>query len=95
MSIHAKRCASCCIAGHLIRDRVVAHVGVVGLVELLRSPRRPHPVDFDDDEAELGEGLGIAARGEKRAAADAAGLRSRIDVVDDRVFLRRIERWSA
>ena len=28
---------------------------------------------------------------EKRAAADAAGLRTRIDVVDDRILLRRIE----
>ena len=61
-------------------------------MELLRSPRRPHPVDLDDDEAELGERLRIAARRRERAAADAAGLRPGIDVVDDRILLRRIER---
>ena len=76
----------------LIGQRVVAHVAVVGLVELLRPPRRPHPVDLDDDEAELGERLRIAARRVEGAAADAAGLRTGIDVVDDRILLRRIER---
>ena len=44
-------------------ERVVAHVAEVRLVELLRPPRRPHPVNFDDDEPELGEGLRVAACG--------------------------------
>ena len=77
--------------GDLIGQRVVAHVAVVGLVERLRSPRRAHAVDLDDDEAELGERLRVAARRREAAAADAAGLRPGIDVVDDRILLRRIE----
>ncbi len=76
----------------LIRNRVVAsHRAVVRVLKRLRSPRRPHAVDRDDDEAELGEGLAIAARRGERAAAGAAGLRAGIDVVDDRILLRRIE----
>ena len=95
MSIHGIARGQLLHPGHLIGQRVVAHVAVIGLVELLRSPRRAHPVDFDDDEAEFGERLRIAARRRERAAADAAGLRAGIDVIDDRVLLRRIELSSA
>ena len=78
-------------ARDLIGQRVVAHVAVPGLVERTRSPRRPHPVDLHDDETELGDRLRVAACGRESPAADAAGLRSRIDVVDDRIPPRRIE----
>jgi hypothetical protein len=78
-------------AGHLIGQRVVAHVAVIRGVEALGSPRRAHAVDLDDDEAQLGDRLRIAARGGKLAAADAAGLRARINVIEDRILLRRIE----
>ncbi len=49
--------------GHLIRDGVVAHVRVVRLVELLRTPGRAHAVDLDHDQTEFGERLRIATRG--------------------------------
>ena len=52
-------------ARDLVGQRVVAHVAEVRVVELLRSPGRPHPVDLHDDEPELGERLRIAARREK------------------------------
>ena len=58
----------------------------------LRAPRRAHPVDLDHDEAQLGQRLVVAARGAEAAATDAPGLRARVDVVDDRVLLRRVER---
>ncbi len=77
--------------GDLVRQAVVAHVAVVGGVERLRPHRRAHGVDLDDDEAELGERLCVAARGGEGARADAAGLRPGVDAVDDRVPLRRIE----
>ena len=50
-------------AGDLIGQRVVAHVRVVRVVKRLRSPRRPHPVDLDDDKPQLSERLCIAASG--------------------------------
>ena len=75
----------------LIGQGVVAHVAVVGLVKFLRAPRRPHPVDLDDDEPELRQRLRIAARRRELAAADAAGLRTRINMVDDRISLRRVQ----
>ena len=78
-------------AGDLIGQRVVAHVAVIRLVECLRAPRCAHPVDLDDHEAEFGERLRVAARRRERARADAAGLRTRINVIDDRILLRRIE----
>jgi hypothetical protein len=55
------------------------------------SARASHAVDLDDDEPELGERLRIAARRLKIPRPDAAGLRARIDVVDDRVLGRRIQ----
>ena len=80
--------------GHLIGQRVVAHVGVVGIVERLRTVGRPHAVDFDDDEAEFGQSLRLATGGAESPVADGAALRAWIDMVDNRIFLRRIEgRW--
>jgi len=38
--------------------------------------RRAHAVDGDDNEAELGEGLPVAASAGKRAAARGTGLRA-------------------
>ena len=79
-------------AGDLIGDRVVAaHRAVVRILERLRAARRAHAVDRDDDEAQFGERLPVAARGGERAAAGAARLRAWIHVVDDRILLRRIE----
>src|SRR3954452_9875040 len=75
----------------LVGQRVVAHVAVVRLVELLRPPRRTHPVDLDDDETELGERLRVAARRREDATADAAGLRTGVDVIDDRIGPRLVE----
>ena len=60
-------------------------------MEFLRAPRRAHPVDLDHDESEFRQRLRIAARRRKTAAPDAARLRTGIDVVDDRIFLRRVE----
>ena len=79
-------------AGDLIGNRVVtAHRAVVRVGERLRSIRRAGAVDADDDEAEFGERLLVAARRGERARADAARLRPGIRVVDDRILLVRIE----
>src|SRR2546421_13088800 len=75
----------------LVGQRVVAHVGVVRVVKFLGAPWRSHPVDLDNDESELGERLRVAARRRKRTAADAAGLRTRIDMVDDWILPSGIE----
>ena len=65
-------------AGDLIGQRVVAHVAVVRVVERLRSPRRAHAVDLDDDEAKLRERLrDRRARGEKLRAPTLPRLRAR------------------
>jgi hypothetical protein len=67
-------------AGDLIGNRVVpAHRAVVRVLERLRPASRAHPVDRDDDEAELHQGLTIAARRREGAAAGAAGLRTGMD----------------
>src|SRR5688572_21444606 len=60
-------------------------------MESFRSPWRAHAVDHDDDKTELGHRLRVAARRGELAAADATGLRSGIDAIDDRILLRRIE----
>src|SRR5215510_4189760 len=79
-------------ARNLIGDRVIAaHRAVVGVLERFRSAGRAPAIDGDDDEAEFGEGLPIAARRRERSVAGAAGLRPRVDVVDDRVLLRWVE----
>ena len=44
---------------------------VVGVVESLGPAGRAHAVDLDDDEPELGQGLGVAAGREEAPAADA------------------------
>src|SRR4051794_37436585 len=72
-------------AGDLIEQCVVRHVSVVSLVKLFRTPRRAHAVDLDDDEPEFGERLRIAASDGEGAASNAARLRSRINVVDNRI----------
>jgi hypothetical protein len=46
-----------------------------------------HAVDLDDDEAELGESLGVAASGGKGARANAAALWAGIDGIDDGILL--------
>jgi len=77
---------------NLVRDRVVAaHRPVVSILERLRAARCAHPVDGDDDEAELGQGLAVAARGGEGAAPGAAGLRTGVDVVDDGILAVWIE----
>ena len=78
-------------ARDLVRKGVVAHVAEVGFVELLGAPRSAHAIDLYHDEAQLGERLAIAARGREVAAADAAGLRTGVDMIDDRILLCRVE----
>src|SRR3546814_1016426 len=68
-------------AGDLVGQGVVADVAEVRVVEGLRAPRRAHAVDGDDDEAQLGQRLVVAVRGEEAAAAHRAGLRAGIDIV--------------
>ena len=55
------------------------------------SDRGATSVYRHDDEAQLGERLLVAARRGERRRADAAALRARIGVVDDRILLLRIE----
>ena len=79
MSIQEYRLRQVLHARHLVGDRVVAtHRAVVGVVERLRAPWRAAAVDRDDDEAEFGQRLPIAARGGEGAAAGAAALRARV-----------------
>jgi len=47
--------------GHLVGQRVVAHVSEVGIMKLLGAPGRTHSIDLHDNEAQLCEGLRIAA----------------------------------
>ena len=65
-------------------DVVPAHV-----VKRLGSIRRPHAVDLDHDETQVGE------RGEPVGGAEGLGderaLRPRIDLLDDRVLVRWIK----
>src|SRR5690606_28567417 len=72
-------------AGDLVGQRVVTDVADVGVVEGLGAPGRAHAVDGDRDEAQLGQRLVVAVRGEEAAAAHRARLRAGIDVVDDRI----------
>ena len=60
-------------------------------MEFLRARRIAHAIDLNHDEPQFRQRLRIAARRRKTAAAHAAGLRARINVVDDRILLRRIE----
>src|SRR6185369_5378000 len=76
---------------NLIRQSVVAHITEICVVEFFRAPRRPHTIDFDDDEPEFREPLRIAARGKKVSRPDASRLGPRIDVIDDRVLRRWVE----
>jgi hypothetical protein len=78
-------------AGDLIGQRVVAHVAEVGVVEGLGAPRRTHAVDRHHDEAQLGQRLVVAACRQEAAPRTEPVCGPGIDVVDDRIFLRRIE----
>src|SRR5215475_15137800 len=75
---------------NLIRQSVIPHVAEISVVEFFRAPRRPHTIDFHDDEPELRKRLRIAARGKKVSRPDASRLGPRIDVIDDRVLRRRV-----
>src|SRR5262249_14221072 len=79
-----------------LRDRLVPEdaVGEAGVgefvpadvVEFLGAVGRAHAVDLCDDEAEVGQGIAGAKRlGHERA------LRAGVNVLDDRVALRRVE----
>src|ERR1035438_7628162 len=78
-------------AAHLVGQRIVAHVAVIGVVEALRALRVSHAIDRHDDESQFGERLRLAARRLERPAAYAAALRSRINVVDDGILFPRVE----
>ena len=77
-------------AGLLIGKAVVAHVEVAEVLIGVGTVGASAAVaELDDDEAEIGEALRNARRAER--VGDALGLRSRIDVGDDRILLRRVE----
>src|SRR5579859_556503 len=76
-----------CHPRYLVGQGVVAHVAEVSVVEFLGAPGVSHTVNLNNDEAQLREGLRIAARSRKGPASDAALLRARIDVVDDGILL--------
>src|SRR4030095_9428075 len=59
------------------------------IMKRLRSIVRPHAVDLYDDKAELGGRLHRAVGNER--LRDERTLRPSIDVLDHRIFLRRIE----
>src|SRR5215469_7316714 len=76
--------------GHLIWQRVVAHVAVVEVVKFLRSQRVAHPIDLHDHEPKLSQRLAVTARTGERPAMNASALRPRIDIVDDRILLAAV-----
>jgi hypothetical protein len=59
------------------------------VVKRLRAVARPHAVDLDDDEADLGEGLHLVVGGER--LWNERAVRAGIDVFDHRIFDARIE----
>ncbi len=61
ISIHGYRLRQFLHAGHLIGQRVVAHIAEVRFVKFLRAPRGSHAIDLHHDEAQLGQRLRIAA----------------------------------
>src|SRR5688572_26033 len=78
-------------AGDLIGKAVVPHVPVIRVVKGLRATGQSHPVELNDDEAELGQRACVSTQGVEAATADAAALRTGIVVDDDRIPLCRIE----
>ena len=76
----------------VIGQPIIAEVAVVVVVKCLRAERRAEVIELDDDEPELGQREGLAAVLEL-PLANAADLRAGIDVVDDRILLRRVEPW--
>ena len=74
----------------MVRQTVVAEVAIVVVVECLRAERRPEVVELNDYETEFREREGLTAALEL-PCADAADLRPRVDMVDDRIFFRRVE----
>src|SRR5215469_9864866 len=78
-------------AGHLIRQRVVAHIAVVEVVKLLGPQGVAHPLDLHDHESKLSQRLAIAARTRERPAVNASALGARINIVDDRILLPAVQ----
>ena len=76
--------------GDVIGKAVVAEIAVIVVVECLRPERRAEVVQLNDDEPELGEGEWLTAILEL-PLANAADLWPWVDVVDDRILLRRVE----
>ncbi len=56
----------------LIRQSIVTHVAIVGIVKRLGAPWRAHGINFNDDKPEFGHGLFVAARGTETATAHTA-----------------------
>src|SRR5437588_12944484 len=77
--------------GYLIRQSVIAHVAIISIVKFLGPHRVSHAIDLDDDEAEFGERLRVAARRGERTATDTPALWARIGVICDRNFRILIE----
>src|SRR4029450_3871 len=74
----------------LVGETIIAQIPVAVVVIPLRSLRVAAAIpDLDHDEPELRQRLAIASRIER--LGHAFGLRSRVDVQNNRVFLERIE----
>jgi len=78
-------------SGHLIGQRVVAHVAVISVVKFLAAPRRTHAVNLHNDEPQVRRAPARRRAPLRNCASHASRLRTGIDVIDDRVFLIRIE----
>ena len=68
----------------------ILEVLIAHLLELLATPRGAHAVELHDDEAELGQRGHIPVEG-LEGLRRIGIARTGIDVLDDRVFLRRVE----
>ena len=76
----------------LVPEDAIGEAGVLDVlprdvVEGLRAVARPHAVDLHDDEPDFGLRLHLVERGERLRHERA--LRPGVDVLDDRILLRR------
>jgi hypothetical protein len=77
--------------GDLVRECVIAHIAEPVALETGRAERRADAVDRHHDEAQLGQRLIVIVRRQEAESQQRADQRARIDIVDDRIFLMRIE----
>src|SRR6185437_6167647 len=84
-------CAELLQSRNLVGEGVVAHVAVPEPLETGRAVRRAHAVDGNHDEPELRQRLIVITRRLETERTDRADLRTRVDVVDDRIAFVGIE----